>query len=183
MNATHTTPDGTRSTIPKFEWNLNLSYHRARYYDPSTGRFLSEDRIDFRVAIDLYNYVKNNPLSFTDPRGLAPVPSDPQLPTTPTGKAGCYFVGEIPSSPCKVCMYRCRGYGAIVTFPQATGKQCPSIDPISGLVNTNEIDPGCRPDQSPPCKKKIPVPDPTPLLYYILIFLLLRFLTRAPLPA
>jgi RHS repeat-associated protein len=162
-------------SVPSWE----PSYYRARYYDPSTGRFLSEDPVDFRGDINFYKYVKNNPLNLIDPRGLAPVPADPQLPTTPTGKAGCSFVGEAPGSPCKVCMYRCRGYGAIVTFPQATGKPCPSIDPVTGLVNTGEIDPGCRPDQSP-CKKKIPVPDPTPFVIYILILLLLRALARVP---
>jgi hypothetical protein len=51
-------------------------------------------------------------------------------------------------------MYVCRGYGGIVTFPQAVGKPCPSIDPITGLVRTDEIDPNCRPPQ--PDKKKEP---------------------------
>lgn len=51
-------------------------YLRARYYDPSTQRFINED--SFGVVLgtgwkrNLYNYVGNNPLSFTDPSGYTP---------------------------------------------------------------------------------------------------------------
>ena len=48
------------------------SYHRARYYDQTTGRFLSEDPLRFGAAINFYRYVFNNPNNFVDPRGLAP---------------------------------------------------------------------------------------------------------------
>jgi uncharacterized protein RhaS with RHS repeats len=43
----------------------------ARYYDPSTGRFISEDPIGFQGGdINLYAYVQNNPLMRVDPSGL-----------------------------------------------------------------------------------------------------------------
>ena len=48
-----------------------LMYYRARQYDPQIGRFTSEDPIGFAGGdINLYGYVKNNPLSSTDPSGL-----------------------------------------------------------------------------------------------------------------
>jgi len=47
-----------------------LYYYRARYYDPSVGRFLSEDRIRFDAGINFYPYVDNNPTDLTDPNGL-----------------------------------------------------------------------------------------------------------------
>jgi RHS repeat-associated protein len=48
-------------------------YYRARVYDPNLGRFASEDPIGFRGRdINLYGYVKNQPLFFRDPRGLMP---------------------------------------------------------------------------------------------------------------
>ena len=72
----------------------DLYYYRARYYDPQTGRFLSEDPTDFRAGINFYRYVRNNATNWVDPTGLAPTPSDPKLPTVPTGKAGCSFVGS-----------------------------------------------------------------------------------------
>jgi len=46
------------------------SYCRARYYNPTTGRFLSEDPIEFLGGFNLYDYARNNPLSFKDPFGL-----------------------------------------------------------------------------------------------------------------
>jgi RHS repeat-associated protein len=48
------------------------SYNRARYYDPSVGRFTGEDRIRFAGSVDFYSYAKNNPITFDDPFGLAP---------------------------------------------------------------------------------------------------------------
>jgi RHS repeat-associated protein len=48
-----------------------LYYYRARYYDPSTGRFISEDPIGFLGgSASLYSYVANSPQNFVDPRGL-----------------------------------------------------------------------------------------------------------------
>ena len=43
-----------------------LVYARARWYDPSIGRFASEDPAN---GGNLYAYVDNDPLSFTDPSG------------------------------------------------------------------------------------------------------------------
>jgi hypothetical protein len=45
--------------------------YRARYYNPSTGRFLSEDPLGFRGGgPNLYAYVGDSPLNFLDPFGL-----------------------------------------------------------------------------------------------------------------
>jgi len=43
-----------------------LQYLRARYYDPSTGRFLSRDPLGSHS----YYYANDNPVSATDPTGL-----------------------------------------------------------------------------------------------------------------
>jgi RHS repeat-associated core domain len=45
-------------------------FYRARYYDQSTGRFLSEDGQQFSSGVDFYSYVKNSPIRFSDPMGL-----------------------------------------------------------------------------------------------------------------
>ena len=48
-----------------------LYYYRARYYHPSLGRFISEDPVGlFSGDPDIYAYVANSPLRFTDPLGL-----------------------------------------------------------------------------------------------------------------
>ena len=42
----------------------------ARYYDPGTGRFLSEDPLGIKQSLNLFIYARNNPLYFYDPYGL-----------------------------------------------------------------------------------------------------------------
>jgi RHS repeat-associated protein len=47
-----------------------LDYYRARYYDASNGRFISEDPLGFGAGDgNLTRYVGNNPTNFTDPSG------------------------------------------------------------------------------------------------------------------
>jgi RHS repeat-associated protein len=47
-----------------------LYYYRARYYDPNSGRFLSEDPIRFKGGINFCRYAANDPVIFRDPSGL-----------------------------------------------------------------------------------------------------------------
>jgi RHS repeat-associated protein len=50
-----------------------LYYYRARYYDPTTSHFQSEDPIGFRGGANFYAYVHNDPTVFIDPKGLLQV--------------------------------------------------------------------------------------------------------------
>ena len=65
-------------TAREFDPEISLYNYRERYYDPSVGRFLSEDPIRPDDAIDFYAYVSNNPINFTDPLGL--YGTDPEVP-------------------------------------------------------------------------------------------------------
>lgn len=48
-----------------------LYFNRARYYSPTTGRFISEDPIGFTGGgPNLYSYTGNDPINFTDSLGL-----------------------------------------------------------------------------------------------------------------
>lgn len=52
-----------------------LLYYRARYYDSTVGRFISEDPIGVEAEdTNLYRYVGNSPTNATDPEGLYLVP-------------------------------------------------------------------------------------------------------------
>ena len=46
-----------------------LYYYRARYYPPGLQRFVSEDPAGLAAGTNLYVYVDNDPLNFTDPDG------------------------------------------------------------------------------------------------------------------
>ncbi|WP_459178243.1 RHS repeat-associated core domain-containing protein [Cohnella faecalis] len=55
-------------------------YLRARYYDPSIGRFISKDtyegQLDNPLSLNNYTYVHNNPLINIDPTGHYCVSAD-----------------------------------------------------------------------------------------------------------
>jgi RHS repeat-associated protein len=55
----------------RYDTETGLYYVRARYYSPSLGRFLQADPIGFADGRNLYAYVGNDPINFSDPSGLA----------------------------------------------------------------------------------------------------------------
>ncbi len=55
----------------QYDPETGLYYMNARFYDPQLGRFLQPDPYAFiGSGPNLYAYVKNNPVNFTDPTGL-----------------------------------------------------------------------------------------------------------------
>ena len=57
-----------------------LNYDRARYYNPATGRFISQDPTGFAAGdVDLYRYVGNSPTTEVDPTGLQESGGSPSL--------------------------------------------------------------------------------------------------------
>ncbi|HYL37396.1 MAG TPA: RHS repeat-associated core domain-containing protein [Bryobacteraceae bacterium] len=70
------------------EGATSLYYMRARYYDTATVRFISRDAL---VSLDPqrinpYAFALNNPVSFSDPSGMSPLPQ--------YGKYGCGKIGS-----------------------------------------------------------------------------------------
>ena len=51
------------------DFETDMIYLRARYYDPGIGRFISEDPI--KDGLNWYVYCGGNPVNFWDPSGLA----------------------------------------------------------------------------------------------------------------
>jgi len=79
-----TTPDGVRQQFTQKERDneTGLDYFLARYYSSTQGRFTGSDSLLGRLGnpqtLNLYSYVRNNPLKFVDPSGHSPQdPMDP----------------------------------------------------------------------------------------------------------
>jgi RHS repeat-associated protein len=65
-----------------YDAETGLHYNYFRYYDPTTGRYITPDPIGLEGGINLFAYVENNPLLSIDPFGdqnRIPFPSNPAV--------------------------------------------------------------------------------------------------------
>src|SRR6266498_3808841 len=65
-------------------------YLRNRWYDPKTGRFLTQDPIGLAGGVNLNSYAGNNPVSFGDPFGLCPPDNPDDFSDCEPGSSGWY---------------------------------------------------------------------------------------------
>jgi RHS repeat-associated protein len=92
----------------EFDEEIGLYYYRSRYYDASTGRFISEDPMGFGAGdSNLYRYVGNSPTNFTDPSGNFAIPWVAAVAATtliPMTIAGALFPdpAQTPTNPCDI---------------------------------------------------------------------------------
>lgn len=89
--------DGAGSPLTRYAYTgrerddlTGLYYYRARWYDPQTGRFLSEDPIGLAGGINTYSYVSNNPVNRVDPSGLYEIDVHYYLTYFLAIKSGCF---------------------------------------------------------------------------------------------
>ncbi|MCK5803822.1 MAG: RHS repeat-associated core domain-containing protein, partial [Lentisphaeria bacterium] len=61
-----------RFSTKYLDTETNLYYYGSRYYTPELGRWLSRDPIGERGGYNLYGFVGNSPLVYTDLNGLFP---------------------------------------------------------------------------------------------------------------
>jgi RHS repeat-associated protein len=54
----------------EYDYTTQLYHFRARWYDPETGRWLSNDPIGISGGLNLYAFCSNDPVNFVDPMGL-----------------------------------------------------------------------------------------------------------------
>src|SRR5260370_41758687 len=54
-------------TARESDAETGLYYYRARLYDPTAGRFISEASLRFRPGVNSYRFVNNNPANRTNP--------------------------------------------------------------------------------------------------------------------
>ncbi len=115
-----------------YDTETGLHYNWHRFYDPSTGRYISADPIGLAGGINLYLYANANPIMFIDPKGLAcgAAGSDWVVPDSPGGfdytrcceehdkcYADCNKTKEQCDEEFRECMYRRCRY-------QHGGKKC-----------------------------------------------------------
>lgn len=73
LNSSPSDPNPFRYCGEYYDLETNTYYLRARYYNPTTGRFLSEDsnsgNSNDPLSLNLYTYCGNNPIRYYDPDG------------------------------------------------------------------------------------------------------------------
>jgi RHS repeat-associated protein len=56
----------------EYSFKTGMYYFRARYYDPVSGRWLSNDPLGIAGGLNQYVFCANNPVNFRDPDGRTP---------------------------------------------------------------------------------------------------------------
>jgi RHS repeat-associated protein len=69
--------DRFKYTAREYDVETGDYYYRRRYYNPTAGRFLSEDPSGLGPDINPYRYVGNDPTNGTDPSGMETIPLIP----------------------------------------------------------------------------------------------------------
>jgi len=110
---------GYHLTTKEYDSDSGLYYFNARWYDPTTGRFVSRDPFSF----ERYALCYNNPVTYVDPSGWAGWPADwpppPPFPPTATNhdiKGECItpqperpgtplVIPPPPPTGCPMCAY------------------------------------------------------------------------------
>jgi RHS repeat-associated protein len=120
----------------------DLVYYGYRYYNPSTGRWLSRDTLGEGVGANLYGFVRNDPLDLLDILGLEPkrpgqpgyiTPLPPAQPTAPT-----WWAGDGPPPEDGKATIVCDGKGGI-RIKHSKGFDPGKLDPcVLGCLDGHE---------------------------------------------
>lgn len=154
-------------TDQELDFETGLYYYGARYYDPSFMHFISPDPVESDrenpQTLNLYSYVLNNPLKYTDPtgespalvpsfgrivsrfdRGISPIGFSPPKVQIPHSTPGAPLSSDLLTRP--VAVFRCpaeagcegivNGIMGLMPFGMVIG---PSGGAVRGLINVKEL--------------------------------------------
>ena len=156
--STGTPTNPLQYTAREFDSETSLLFNRARYFDPSVGRFLNQDPIQFGGGTNFYAYTRNNPIVRTDPLGYY----------SGSGVVGSIYLGPdgvwqndgppLPPDPSGGCSPEqwAQSPGACAG-PQGADEPDPYMRP----PNPNKCDKGDQPPDEPPDQ---PPPDQPPVI-------------------
>jgi RHS repeat-associated protein len=83
LRSTGSVSNPFRYTGREFDTETSLYFYRARYFDPTTGRFVAEDPSGTSGGLNLFEYVANNSTNLYDPTGLQGTkPKTPKPPSS-----------------------------------------------------------------------------------------------------
>jgi RHS repeat-associated protein len=98
-----------------YDSETGLHYNHHRYYDPSTGRYLTSDPIGLEGGLNLYVYASSNPINAIDPEGLCDF--------QPSDSSACEYYKDRCDNECDE--YACKAYDCCKAF---------SDDPIDSCI-------------------------------------------------
>jgi RHS repeat-associated protein len=123
-------------TSRELDSQTGLMFYRARWYDPSQGRFVTEDPSGYQSGLNLYSYVGNNPLGWIDPTGLGP--------DSPWWDPGDWLAGPTATKVLGIAGTISAGFADTITggltakARNATGAGS-AIDPCSGWYTAGQV--------------------------------------------
>lgn len=119
-----------------FDKESSLHYNRNRYYDPSTGRYVSSDPIGLAGgSLSTYAYAEENPEYYADPEGLqsGTKPFHPRFrPPTLSKDAGLSTITDVVKGNIKCLFKNCAAENGISNAFVCTKVEC--TDPTTGCV-------------------------------------------------
>ncbi len=134
LNRTGTTENDFLFTGQQYDPNAGFYYLRARYYDPSTARFLTPDPKPFEIydpaTLHRYTYSFNNPVNYYDPSG--------EVGTLQEAVISSAIIGGLTSALIKIITTKKKGWAMVkeVLLAAALGAAFGAISGGFGNVAT-----------------------------------------------
>jgi RHS repeat-associated protein len=137
-----------------FDSESGLQYNWHRYYDPTTGRYISADPIGLVGGINLYGYVQQDPINWVDPDGQTPCDPDKQIRCNKfcrdlgrdvkwCKKIGCIQVCKCDDPDCRQHEKHCKGVAKRVIEHAINNHLHPGICKKLAIAIKRAIAAGC----------------------------------------